>query len=149
MNPKIELTFANGLRSFLRQDPDVIMVGEIRDLETAEIAIQAALTGHLVLSTLHTNDAAGAITRLVDMGMEPFLVASLAGGRAGPAAGARALHHVQAGLRPDDRGAAAGRAHRGHPGQGREPQAPLPRGRLPRLPAAPATRAAPASTSSC
>ncbi len=76
MNPKIELTFANGLRSFLRQDPDVIMVGEIRDLETAEIAIQASLTGHLVLSTLHTNDAAGAITRLVDMGVQPFLVAS-------------------------------------------------------------------------
>jgi general secretion pathway protein E len=76
VNAKIELTFANGLRSFLRQDPDVIMVGEIRDLETAEIAIQASLTGHLVFSTVHTNDAAGAITRLVDMGVEPFLVAS-------------------------------------------------------------------------
>ncbi len=76
INPKIELTFANGLRSFLRQDPDVIMVGEVRDLETAEIAIQASLTGHLVLSTVHTNDAAGAITRLVDMGVQPFLVAS-------------------------------------------------------------------------
>ncbi|WP_242394499.1 type II secretion system ATPase GspE [Anaeromyxobacter oryzisoli] len=76
VNPKIELTFANGLRSFLRQDPDVIMVGEIRDLETADIAIQASLTGHLVLSTVHTNDAAGAITRLVDMGVQPFLVAS-------------------------------------------------------------------------
>ncbi|MBN2359187.1 MAG: type II secretion system ATPase GspE [Deltaproteobacteria bacterium] len=76
VNPKIELTFANGLRSFLRQDPDVIMVGEIRDRETAEIAIQASLTGHLVLSTVHTNDAAGAITRLVDMQVEPFLVAS-------------------------------------------------------------------------
>ena len=76
VNPKIDLTFANGLRSFLRQDPDVIMVGEIRDLETAEIAIQASLTGHLVFSTVHTNDAAGAITRLVDMGVEPFLVAS-------------------------------------------------------------------------
>jgi general secretion pathway protein E len=76
VNPKIELTFANGLRSFLRQDPDIIMVGEIRDLETAEIAIQASLTGHLVLSTVHTNDAAGAITRLVDMGVQPFLVAS-------------------------------------------------------------------------
>src|SRR4051812_7608109 len=76
VNPKIQLTFASGLRSFLRHDPDVIMVGEIRDLETAEIAIQAALTGHLVLSTIHTNDAPGAITRLVDMGVEPFLVAS-------------------------------------------------------------------------
>ena len=76
VNPKIDLTFASGLRSFLRHDPDVIMVGEIRDLVTAEIAIQAALTGHLVLSTLHTNDAPSAITRLVDMGVEPFLVAS-------------------------------------------------------------------------
>lgn len=73
---KIDLTFASGLRAFLRQDPDVIMVGEIRDRETAEIAIQASLTGHLVLSTVHTNDAPGAITRLVDMGIEPFLVAS-------------------------------------------------------------------------
>jgi general secretion pathway protein E len=76
VNPKINLTFANGLRSFLRHDPDVIMVGEIRDRETAEIAIQASLTGHLVFSTLHTNDAAGAFTRLIDMGVEPFLVAS-------------------------------------------------------------------------
>jgi general secretion pathway protein E len=76
VNPKIELTFASGLRSFLRHDPDVIMVGEIRDVATAEIAIQASLTGHLVFSTVHTNDAAGAITRLVDMGVEPFLVTS-------------------------------------------------------------------------
>src|SRR3970282_1357242 len=76
VNPKIDLTFASGLRSILRQDPDVIMVGEIRDRETAEIAIQASLTGHLVFSTLHTNDAAGALTRLVDMGIEPFLVSS-------------------------------------------------------------------------
>jgi len=76
VNTKIDLTFANGLRSFLRHDPDVIMVGEIRDLPTAEIAIQASLTGHLVLSTIHTNDAPGAITRLVDLGVQPFLVAS-------------------------------------------------------------------------
>jgi general secretion pathway protein E len=76
VNPKIELTFANGLRSILRQDPNVIMVGEIRDGETAEIAIHAALTGHLVFSTLHTNDSFGALTRLVDMGIEPFLVSS-------------------------------------------------------------------------
>jgi type IV pilus assembly protein PilB len=76
VNPKIGMTFASGLRSILRQDPDVIMVGEIRDLETAEIAIKSALTGHLVLSTLHTNDASGAIIRLVDMGVEPFLGAS-------------------------------------------------------------------------
>ncbi|MBI4684105.1 MAG: type II secretion system ATPase GspE [Nitrospirae bacterium] len=76
VNPKIGLTFAAGLRSILRQDPDVIMVGEIRDFETAEIAIQASLTGHLVLSTLHTNDAPSAVTRLIDMEVEPFLVTS-------------------------------------------------------------------------
>jgi general secretion pathway protein E len=76
VNPKIELTFASGLRSVLRQDPDVVMVGEIRDVETAKIAIQAALTGHLVFSTLHTNDSCAAITRLLDMGIEPFLVSS-------------------------------------------------------------------------
>ena len=76
VNNKIGLTFAGALRSFLRQNPDVIMVGEIRDKETAEIAINASLTGHLVLSTLHTNDAAGSTTRLVDMGVEPFLIAS-------------------------------------------------------------------------
>ena len=76
VNSAVNLSFANGLRSILRQDPDIIMVGEVRDLETAEIAIQAALTGHLVFSTLHTNDAATAITRLLDMGIEPFLVGS-------------------------------------------------------------------------
>jgi general secretion pathway protein E len=76
VNAKIDLTFANVLRNYLRQDPDVIMIGEIRDGETAGMAIQASLTGHLVFSTVHTNDAAGAITRLVDMGIEPFLVAS-------------------------------------------------------------------------
>jgi type IV pilus assembly protein PilB len=73
---KIGLTFANALRSFLRQDPDIIMVGEVRDLETAEIAIKAALTGHLVFSTLHTNDAPSTVTRLLNMGIEPLLVAS-------------------------------------------------------------------------
>ncbi|KAA0224646.1 type II secretion system protein GspE [Fimbriimonadia bacterium ATM] len=76
VRPNIGLTFANGLRSIVRQDPDIIMVGEIRDHETAEIAIHAALTGHLVFSTLHTNDAAGAVTRLLDMGVEPYLAAS-------------------------------------------------------------------------
>ncbi len=76
VNPKAGLTFANGLRSFLRQDPDIIMVGEIRDKDTAEIAIQASLTGHLVLSTIHTNDAPSATTRLIDMGVEPFLISS-------------------------------------------------------------------------
>ncbi|MCH8119838.1 MAG: type II secretion system ATPase GspE [Planctomycetes bacterium] len=76
IKPKINLTFANCLRHILRQDPDVIMIGEIRDLETAEIAIQASLTGHLVLSTLHTNDSASAVTRLIDMGIEPYLISS-------------------------------------------------------------------------
>ncbi len=76
VNRKVGLNFANGLRTIVRQDPDVILVGEIRDLETAEIAIQAALTGHLVFSTLHTNDAASAVTRLIDMGIEPFLITS-------------------------------------------------------------------------
>ncbi len=76
VNPKVGLTFASGLRSVLRQDPDIIMVGEIRDAETADIAVHAALTGHLVLSTLHTNDAPSAVTRLSDMGIEPFLIAS-------------------------------------------------------------------------
>jgi len=76
VNAKIDLTFARGLRSIVRQDPDVILVGEIRDKETAEIAVQSALTGHMVFSTLHTNDAASAITRLVDIGTEPFLIAS-------------------------------------------------------------------------
>ena len=76
VNPKINFTFASGLRAILRQDPDVVMVGEIRDAETADIAIQASLTGHLVFSTLHTNDSAGSVTRLLDMGIEPFLVSS-------------------------------------------------------------------------
>jgi general secretion pathway protein E len=76
VNAKIDLTFAKALRAILRQDPDVIMIGEIRDFETAQIAIQASLTGHLVLATLHTNDAASAVTRLIDMGIEPFLLSS-------------------------------------------------------------------------
>ncbi len=76
VNTKVDMTFARGLRAILRQDPDVVMIGEIRDLETAEIAVQASLTGHMVLSTLHTNTAVGAITRLMDMGIEPFLISS-------------------------------------------------------------------------
>lgn len=76
VNPRIDLTFASALRAILRQDPDVIMIGEIRDLETAQIAVQASLTGHLVLATLHTNDAISAVARLIDMGVEPFLLAS-------------------------------------------------------------------------
>jgi type IV pilus assembly protein PilB len=76
INEAVGMTFGKALRAFLRQDPDVIMVGEMRDLETSQIAVQASLTGHLVLSTLHTNDAPGAVTRLVDMGVEPFLISS-------------------------------------------------------------------------
>jgi len=80
VNPRIEMTFARALRAILRQDPDVVMIGEIRDLETSQIAVQASLTGHLVLATLHTNDAPGAVTRLVDMGIEPYLLASTLNG---------------------------------------------------------------------
>ncbi len=76
VNAEVGLTFATGLRSILRQDPDVVMVGEIRDAETAQLAVQASLTGHLVFSTLHTNSAAGILPRLLDMGIEPFLIAS-------------------------------------------------------------------------
>jgi len=76
VNPKIDLTFAKALRAILRQDPDVIMIGEIRDFETAQIAIQASLTGHLVLATVHTNDAPSTVARLIDMGVEPFLLSS-------------------------------------------------------------------------
>ena len=76
VNAKIDLTFAKALRAILRQDPDVIMIGEIRDYETAQIAIQASLTGHLVLATVHTNDAPSTVTRLIDMGVEPFLLSS-------------------------------------------------------------------------
>ena len=75
VNTKAGLTFAAGLRSILRQDPDIVMIGEIRDEETAEIAVRASITGHLVLSTLHTNDAPSSVARLIDMGIEPFLVA--------------------------------------------------------------------------
>jgi len=76
INEAVGMTFGRALRAFLRQDPDIIMIGEMRDLETAQIAIQSSLTGHLVLSTLHTNDAPGAVTRLIDMGTEPFLISS-------------------------------------------------------------------------
>lgn len=76
VNARIDMTFAKALRSILRQDPDVVMIGEIRDVETAQIAVQASLTGHLVLATLHTNDSVSAVTRLIDMGIEPFLLSS-------------------------------------------------------------------------
>ena len=101
MNEKAGFTFADALRSLLRQDPDILMVGEIRDAETAKLATQAALTGHLVLSTLHTNDAAGAITRLFNLGIEPYLVGATVGGRAGTAAGSQALPELQGSLRAD------------------------------------------------
>ncbi len=98
VNTRVEMTFARGLRAILRQDPDVVMVGEIRDLETAQIAVQASLTGHLVLSTLHTNTATGAMTRLRDMGIEPFLLVVEPGRRARAAPGARAQPRDPGGL---------------------------------------------------
>ena len=104
VNPQIGLTFAAGLRHIVRQDPDVIMVGEIRDRETADIAIRAALTGHFVFSTLHTNDAPSAITRLTDMGVENYLITSSVVARSGAAAGARDLYNTAkrpAGTRDD------------------------------------------------
>ena len=105
VNTRVDMTFARGLRAILRQDPDVVMVGEIRDLETAEIAVQASLTGHLVLSTLHTNSAVGAVTRLRDMGVEPFLFVLLADRRARPAARARARSVDARSIRRDGVGA--------------------------------------------
>ena len=98
---RVGMTFGKALRSFLRQDPDIIMVGEMRDLETAQIAIQASLTGHLVLSTLHTNDAPGAVTRLIDMGVEPFLISSTLMARAGATAGPHHLQELPHSLRAD------------------------------------------------
>ena len=89
------MTFAAALKAFLRQDPNIVMVGEIRDLETGGIAIKAALTGHLVLSTLHTNDAPSTITRMIDMGIEPFNVASALNLHHGPAPGAPHLRQLQ------------------------------------------------------
>jgi type IV pilus assembly protein PilB len=97
------MTFGKALRSFLRQDPDVILVGEVRDLETAQISVQASLTGHLVFTTLHTNDAPSSIARLLDLGLEPFLVTATLEGRRGPAAGAPAdLHQCKTELHPSE-----------------------------------------------
>ena len=101
INEAVGLTFSKALRSFLRQDPDIIMVGEMRDLETAQISIQASLTGHLVLSTLHTNDAPGAVTRLIDMGVEPFLISSTLVAVHRPAPGADDLQELPHALRAD------------------------------------------------
>ncbi|MBA3815902.1 MAG: type II secretion system ATPase GspE [Parachlamydiaceae bacterium] len=103
VQPKIKLTFATGLRHILRQDPDIIMIGEIRDAETAEIAIQASLTGHLVLSTLHTNDAPSAITRLVDMGVEPYLLSSTVVGVLAQRLVRRICSECKASYEPSDR----------------------------------------------
>ena len=108
VHPKIGLTFAHSLRSILRHDPDVVLVGEIRDLETAENAIQASLTGHLVFSTLHTNDAAGAYTRLVDMGVEPFLVSSTVEAVMAQRLVRRLCPHCKRAVPPQPRRAAAG-----------------------------------------
>ena len=99
VNEKAGFTFASALRSLLRQDPDILMIGEIRDSETAKLATQAALTGHLVLSTLHTNDAPGAVTRLYNLGIEPYLVGATVCRRAGAAAGAKALPGLQGSVR--------------------------------------------------
>lgn len=101
VKPKIDLTFANGLRSILRQDPDIIMIGEIRDAETAEIAIQSALTGHRVFSTLHTNDAATGVTRLIDMGIEPFLIASSVNGFLAQRLARKICPHCKKGYKPN------------------------------------------------
>ena len=101
INEGVGMTFGKALRSFLRQDPDIIMVGEMRDLETSQIAIQASLTGHLVLSTLHTNDAPGAVTRLIDMGVEPFPDFIHADGGARATAGPHDLQEMPHALRAD------------------------------------------------
>ena len=125
VHEKAGLTFASALRSILRQDPDVVLIGEIRDQETAQIALQASLTGHLVLSTLHTNDAPNAVTRLVDMGMEPYKIASALRGVVAQRLMRRLCPACRA---PSHRaGARAGRAL--HPGG----HAALPRRRLPRV----------------
>jgi general secretion pathway protein E len=101
VNPKIEMTFAKALRSILRQDPDVVMIGEIRDLETAQIAVQSSLTGHLVLATLHTNDAASALTRLIDMEIEPFLLSSSLSGVLAQRLVRRLCGHCKSPYHPD------------------------------------------------
>ncbi len=143
---KAGLTFAAALRSILRSDPDVVLIGEIRDHETAQIAIEASLTGHLVLSTLHTNDAPSAISRLIEMGIEPFLVGSRDRLRARPAARPQAVREVQGGLP-----AHAGSADHGPlPVAGRRADArAVPPGRLHPRAARPATRAGWRCTRSC
>ena len=146
VNPKAGLTFATALRSILRSDPDVVMVGEIRDTETAKMAIEAALTGHFVLSTLHTNDAPSALTRLNEMGVEPFLTGSAVTAVARPAPRAQALHPLLRDVHPDARGDARARASRRS--RSRRPTASSSTARrAARAAARPATRAGSASTS--
>ena len=132
INVKADMTFAAALRSILRSDPDVIMVGEIRDPETAKMAIESALTGHFVLSTLHTNDAPGALTRLNEMGVEPFLDGLRRLGRARPAPRAQALRELLRDVHAGARGADGGADLAGH---GRRPRGDgaVPQGRLPAL----------------
>ena len=138
-NAKAGLTFASALRSILRSDPDIVLIGEIRDHETAQIAVEAALTGHLVLSTLHTNDAPSAVTRLVEMGIEPFLVGLRPRRRAGPAAVPHAVRALQGGLRAGARRSCAGSASRWPEGEAAAD--PVPARRLQPLRARPATAA--------
>ncbi len=145
MKEQIGLTFASAMRSFLRQDPDIILVGEIRDFETAEIAVKAALTGHLVLSTLHTNDAPSTVNRLMNMGIEPFLVATAVNCICRAAAGPEGLHQVRRrrghlAADPDPGRLRAGR------GEDAEGQA---RARLRVVQATPATRGDSGSSRSC
>ena len=144
-NNKAGLTFASALRSILRSDPDIVLIGEIRDRETAQISIEAALTGHLVLSTLHTNDAPSALTRLVEMGIEPFLVASSLDCVAGSAPRAQAVRPLQGAVHAD-RGRAHHRPVPVRP-EGRAAEA-LPGGRLRRVRGTRATRVAWPSTRS-
>jgi general secretion pathway protein E len=129
----IGMGFAEGIRSLMRQDPDIIMVGEIRDLETAEMAIQAALTGHLVLSTLHTNDAPSAMTRLTDLGVPSYLLIGDGARRHGPAPGTHAVSEVQASPAPARRGR-GGLERTGGAVEIEHAGAALPSGGLPRLP---------------
>ena len=142
VNARIDLTFARGLRAILRQDPDVIMVGEIRDHETAEVAVRASMTGHLVLSTLHTNSAVGSVTRLIDMGVERYLLAPMLSGLIAQRLVRRLCPALQV-ARRGDRGRQRDDRRRG---PGRRPH--LPARRLPRAAGARATRAGSASTRS-
>ncbi len=146
VNPKVGLTFAAAMRAFLRQDPDVIMVGEIRDLETAEIAIKAAQTGHLVLSTLHTNDAPQTLTRMVDMGVKPYAIATSVSLIIAQRLARKAVQQLQAAARHPEGGSAARRASQEADVAAR---AQALRAQGLRATAPTATRAAPASTRSC